>query len=234
MNVLSLFAGIGGIDLGLERAGMRIVGQVEIDPFCRGVLERHWPRVPRHDDVRTALRWWRREDRPDVDVVAAGFPCQPVSSVGYKRGEDDERWLWPDTVRIVRALRPAWTVLENVPGILRHGFGTVLGDLAAIGYDAEWHCLSACAFGAPHKRERVFIVAHTDDERRSERTGDERPGGWTEPTNRREWSAEPGVDRMAYGVPRRVDRVRSLGNAVVPQVAEHVGRAIVETHRGKR
>ena len=139
MNVLSLFAGIGGLDLGLERAGMTVVGQVEIDPFCRRVLERHWPDVPRHDDVRTAVAWWVRRGAPAVDVVAGGFPCQPFSTAGLRRGVTDERWGWPWMADVVRAVRPRFVVVENVPALLadRDAFGWLLADLVTLGFDAE-------------------------------------------------------------------------------------------------
>lgn len=261
MNVLSLFSGVGGLDLGLERAGMTVVGQVELDPFCQRVLAKHWPEVPRHDDVRTTVAWWLGEPRPSVDVVAGGFPCQPVSSAGKQLAQDDERWLWPQTLVVVRELRPSWALLENVPGLLARGFGDVLGDLAEIGYDAEWDCVPAAALGAPHIRDRVFVLAHPsgigrpagrkdageqevaepvnrgvlpDTTRVGRNVGSiQRPTTrharrWPEPRRRGWWAAEPVVGRVAYGVPARVDRLRSLGNAVVPQVAEHVGRLITE------
>jgi len=138
VNVLSLFSGIGGLELGLERAGMTVVGQVEIDPWCRKVLAKHWPEVPRHDDVRTCVDWWRSEPRPAVHVVAGGFPCQPASSAGLRLAQDDERWLWPAMARVVRELRPEYVVLENVVGLLDRGFDEVLGSLASLGFDAEW------------------------------------------------------------------------------------------------
>lgn len=111
LNVLSLFAGIGGLELGLERAGMTTVGQVELDPFCRQVLAKHWPEVPRHDDVRTAVQWWRGEARPRVDVVCGGFPCQPVSLMGKRKAQDDARWGWPWFADVVRGLRPRYVVV---------------------------------------------------------------------------------------------------------------------------
>lgn len=143
MNYLSLFSGIGGLDLGLDRAGMTCVGQVEIDPFCRKVLAKHWPEVPRHDDVRTAVEWWLGESRPAVDVVAGGFPCQPVSNAGLRLAQQDPRWGWPATYVVIRELRPRFAILENVPGLLRRGMGDVLGDLAESGYDAQWDCVPA-------------------------------------------------------------------------------------------
>lgn len=131
MNVLSLFSGIGGLELGLERAGMTVVGQVEIDPFCRRVLAKHWPEVPRHDDVRTAVAWWLDRARPAVDVVAGGFPCQPFSNAGHKRGIADERWGWPWMADVVRAVRPRFVVMENVgcpcPRSQHHGWGCPCG-----------------------------------------------------------------------------------------------------------
>jgi DNA (cytosine-5)-methyltransferase 1 len=224
---LSLFSGIGGLDLGLERAGMTVVGQVEIDSFCRSVLARHWPDVPLHDDVRTCVAWWRSEKRPDVDLVSAGFPCQPVSDTGYKLVAGDERWLWPATAIVVRALRPSWLLLENVRGLLHRGFHDVLADLARCGYDAEWDCVPASAFGAPHRRDRLFVVAYPDGQRRDGRPRIFGAAGRSQSSDRGGWPAEPDVGRVAHGVPAAVDRLRSLGNAVVPQVAEHVGRCVL-------
>ena len=271
MNVLSLFSGIGGLELGLERAGMTVVGQVEIDPFCRRVLAKHWPEVPRHNDVRTAVEWWRGEPRPRVDLVCGGFPCQPVSVAGRHLAQADERWLWPTFAGVVRQLRPHWVLLENVPGLLGRGAGDVLGDLAALGYDAEWGCIPAVAVGAPHLRDRWFCVAYpngnqhegrapalgqsatkklladTDGAGPSRRAGQEgrRPGtarrmeperlggriAWERPAVRGDWATEPDVGRVAHGVPGRVDRLRGLGNAVVPQVSEYVGRLILSSAR---
>ena len=159
IRYLSLFAGIGGFDLGLDRAGMTCLGQVEIDPFCRAVLTAHWPEVPKHDDIRTTADWWTAQPRPAVDVVAGGFPCQPVSVAGRKLAQDDPRWLWPHMARLIATIRPRWVIAENVPGLLRRGFGEVLRDLAALGFDAEWDCVSAAALGANHRRDRVFLVA---------------------------------------------------------------------------
>lgn len=161
MNGLSLFSGIGGLDLGLERAGIRTVGQVEIDPWCRRVLAKHWPDVPRHDDVRTAADWWLKEERPHVDIIFGGFPCQDISNAGRRAGIDGERsGLWSEFHGLIRLLRPRWVLLENVAAILARGAGRVLGDLAEIGYDAEWDCVPAAAVGAPHLRDRWFAIAY--------------------------------------------------------------------------
>lgn len=235
----SLFAGIGGFDLGLERAGWECRWQVESSPFCRQVLERHWPDVPRYGDART-LEW---EAIERVELLCAGFPCQPVSSAGNRRAEADDRWLWPEVERAVCGLRPDWLLVENVPGLLVRGLGAVLGDLAALGYDAEWVCIPAAAVGAEHVRERVWIVAYPNSRRRevgwlselvwvegeSRRFPDRCRGQWQfadAPQGGAYWTAEPQVGRVADGFSGRVDRIRALGNAVVPQVAEWIGRRL--------
>jgi DNA-methyltransferase (dcm) len=250
VNVLSLFTGIGGIDLGCERAGMTVVGQVEIDPYCQAVLARHWPGVPRHNDVCTAVAWWRSERRPAIDVVAGGFPCQPVSNAGKKLGTADKRWLWPAMAAIIRDLRPHYALMENVPGLLGRGMGDVLGDLATFGYDSQWDCISAHAVGAPHRRDRIFIIAYPQSDRWREGGPGRSLSGDTNRTsfssqamanaNRESlvwptvtraepnpWGIEPDVGRVADGIPARVDRLRALGNAVVPAIAEHVARIIM-------
>lgn len=235
-SYLSLFAGIGGMDLGLDRAGWTCVGQVEIDPFCRSVLARHWPEVPRHDDVRTCVEWWLGEPRPAVDMVAGGFPCQPVSNAGSRLGEDDKRWLWPAMAAVVAAIRPEWVLFENVPGLRTRGLASVLDELDHLGYVVRVGPISACAVGAPHTRERLFGVAHAPRRRRQPggRLPATPPGmepGRRRPQSRGPWSDQPRPHGVAYGVPYGVDRRRALGNAVVPQVAEHIGRMIVEAAR---
>lgn len=181
MTFGSLFAGIGGFDLGLERAGFQCEWQVEIDDYATRVLEKHWPHVRRHRDVRTfppAGDW-------SVDLVCGGFPCQPFSAAGLRNGESDSRNLWPDTVRVIDAIRPDWVVLENVAAlrnpfreadvfVAASYFGRVLRDLAALGFHARWDCIPASALGAPHRRDRVWVVAHSDScigNSRSERAG---------------------------------------------------------------
>jgi DNA (cytosine-5)-methyltransferase 1 len=235
MNVLSLFSGIGGLELGLERAGMTVVGQVEIDEFCQRVLAKHWPEVPRHDDVRTTAAWWRGIVRPSVDILAGGFPCQPFSAAGRRKGVADERWGWPWMADVVRALRPRYVLVENVTDLVRdsEAFGWMLGDLSSLGFDAEWSVVSACSMGAPHTRERVFVLAYPAGERfvidRRVERGEE---GQTE-RYLHHWAQEPEPHRVADGVPRRVDRNRALGNAVVPQVGEYVGRLILSAVGGE-
>jgi DNA (cytosine-5)-methyltransferase 1 len=237
LSVVDLFAGIGGLSLGLQRAGMCLTCQVEIDPFCRHVLSRHWPEVPRHDDVATFLPWWNTRARPRVDVVAGGFPCQPVSDAGRRLAHADPRWLWPAMVEVIGALRPVWVVAENVPGLRTRGLAAVLADLARLGYRARVGLVSACALGAPHPRQRLFVLAHAESEGRCPwrpvRTGPATPPGHEEEDRYRSrgrggWATEPDVGRVAYGVPAGVDRRRALGNAVVPAVAEHIGRLITQ------
>jgi len=153
----SLFAGIGGFDLGLERAGMRCKWQVEINPYAQAVLKKHWPDVARHDDVTT----FPPEGDWSVDVICGGFPCQDISVAGKGAGLSGARsGLWYEFARIIRQIRPQWVIVENVRAFTSRGIDTVLGQMADLGYDAEWHCIPACAVGAPHRRERIWIVAH--------------------------------------------------------------------------
>lgn len=170
-RVLSLFAGIGGFDLGLERAGMQTVAFCEIDPFARRVLAKHWPEVPCHDDVRTLSADWLAENGLWPDVICGGFPCQDVSRAGKRAGITGERsGLYRELVRTIRVVRPRYAIVENVAALLADGMGDVLGDLAESGNCVEWDCVPACALGAPHQRDRVWIVAHADDVRCDQRS----------------------------------------------------------------
>lgn len=238
MNVLGLFAGIGGIELGLQQSGMNIIGLVERDPWCRGVLAHHWPAAAIHDDVTTTPGWWASAPRPRVDVVAGGFPCQPFSHAGKQKGMDDERWMWPTMADVIRTVRPRYVVVENVAALVRDGWawGTVLADLHRLGFDAEWSTLSANQFGAPHIRERVYLVAYptSDDGRHTNESAtpwplELEPRGSGRKHGRGGWVSEPALDRVAHGVPRRMvyDALHALGNAVVPPVFEHIGSRIV-------
>lgn len=233
-DVVSLCTGIGGIDLGLQRAGWRIAAQVEIDPYCTAVLSKHWPEVPRWSDLTEV----DPHDLPAADLIAAGFPCQPFSKAGRRRSVADERWMWPAVAAVVGVLRPRYVLLENVAALLddADAFGWVLSDLAALGFDAEWTVLSACAVGAPHTRERLFVVAHPDGLHGATWLGAElhrtqplpdrgdRPGAWPDPVG--------GVMARATvgdGVPPRLARrlAAAGGNAAVPQVVELIGRALL-------
>lgn len=243
MRIGSLFSGIGGLELGLERAGVgHTVWQVEQDAGCRGILARHWPQAERFDDVRTA----GAANLAAVDVVCGGYPCQPFSSAGLRRGEADPRHLWPEFARILRELRPRYAVLENVAAHLELGFPAVLADLADLGFDAEWDVVSACSVGAPHARERLFVVAYATGERRPQVVS--RPTIVSPPTDSR-WSAgnadprrgaaerlselervcgQPAILGDGDGVPEWMDELHALGNAVVPHVGEIAGRVLLD------
>ena len=161
MSVLDLFSGIGGFSLGLERAGMKTAAFCEIEPFCRAVLAKHWPGVPIYDDVRTLTAERLAADGISVDVICGGFPCQDISVAGKGAGLAGERsGLWREYERIISEVRPRWVIIENVPALRTRGLDTVLGSLAALGYDAEWHLIPASAIGAPHQRDRVWILAY--------------------------------------------------------------------------
>jgi DNA (cytosine-5)-methyltransferase 1 len=247
LTVGSLFSGIGGIDLGLERAGHRVLWHSEIDNYACRVLKKHWPEIPNLGDVKK-INW---SEVPNVDIIAGGYPCQPFSQAGKRKGKEDPRHLWPYVLDAIRAIRPRYALMENVRGHLSLGFGDVLADLAGCGYSAEWQIISAASVGAPHRRDRLFFVAYpeifggngrrnqSDSETVSGRSalqsktrgsggimaypevfgGDEGAfGSW--------WQTEPGMGRVAHGIPARVDKLRGLGNAVVPYVAELVGRLI--------
>lgn len=234
MNVGSLFSGIGGLDLGLERAGMRVVWQVEIDDYCRRVLAKHWPDVKRFEDVRDV----GRHNLEAVDLICGGFPCIDISSAGAKAGIDGRHsGLWAEFARIIGELRPRLVVVENVAALLHRGLDRVLGDLAACGYDAEWDCIPAAVVGQPVRRWRVFLVAYPNSGRRegsAERNGIYaqhlgRPHALRlDVAQRRAKEAASRIRGMDNGLPRGVDRLKSLGNAVVPQVAEFIGRLIMD------
>jgi DNA (cytosine-5)-methyltransferase 1 len=284
VKVLDLFSGIGGFSLGLERAGFTTVAFCEIEPYCRAVLKKHWPHVPCYEDVRTLTAERLAADGISVDVICGGFPCQDISNAGNCAGIEGERsGLWSEIARLAGELRPQYLIVENVSALLGRGFSRVLGDLAALGFNAEWHCIPASAVGAPHQRDRVWIVAYPNgsrcsqqsifrqQSRRTETFGSSEivadtivkglEGGTSHtgndasqlPTAERsgeishsahnpansngirrgdpagQWWAEPDVGRVAHGVSSRVDRLKSLGNAVVPQIPEIIGRAILAT-----
>jgi len=281
MKMGSLFSGIGGLDLGLEKSipGLQTVWQVEKEPFCRSVLERHWPNTKRYDDVRTV----GAHNLEPVDVLCGGFPCQDISIAGKGEGLHGERsGLWWEFHRLINDLRPRVAVMENVSAITIRGLSAVVGSLAEIGYDCQWTIISAAQCGAPHLRRRWFGVAYPDSIRcgtgsHPEREHQHRVHGKGDTTQgiqqRSEWQSGPGqnsdaathtigtrtqvqtegeqssqqmlrstsqthwegfptqsfVCRRNDGVPNRVDRLKALGNAVVPQCAEWVGQQIVNS-----
>jgi DNA (cytosine-5)-methyltransferase 1 len=231
----SLFAGIGGIDLGLERAGMVCKWQVEIDDYATKVLEKHWPDVTRFRDVREC----GAANLEPVDVIAGGFPCQDISEAGKRRGLAGARsGLWWEFARIIGELRPRYVVVENVSDLLERGVGDVLSTLAELRYDAEWEVLPAHAFGLPHIRERVFLVAYPVGEfgpgksvisRKPTAARPETPRRQSERANGAAFWPQAVADlcRDDDGLSAGLDRLRGLGNAVVPQVAQFVGECIM-------
>ena len=319
LTVGSLFSGIGGFDLGLEQAGLKVIWQSEIEPYSCAVLKKHWPDVPNIGDITKVN--WKTIERPNI--LCGGYPCQPFSFAGFRKGNNDPRHLWPEFRKAIRILQPDYAIMENVRGHLSLGFKEVLKDLAHIGYNAEWQVIPASSVGAPHKRERLIIVAYPNNSRKKsskskidtsgtqvvqkrkvvaqsgtsrcsdivadtkskQRNGrrhlkdsgttQEREtvqkqtrrssgsladttssnGRDTQPqrvvasskqtTKPREqnrskrpkiyrWKSEPNVGRVADGVPSRVDRLKGLGNAIVPQVAQLIGEQILSAHESQQ
>ena len=232
MKVGSLFSGIGGFDLGLERAGMQVEWQVENNGYCREVLKKHWPKVPCHYDI-TKIDW---RFIPRVDLVCAGFPCQPFSVSGKRAGKNDDRYLWPEVVRCLETLRPTWFIGENVPGIINLALDQVCADLEGLGYTVWPVCVPACAVDAPHQRQRVWIVAYAEcaglQGHRAER-GLREDQEEMQARRSGRWASEPGIQRVADGIPDRAHRLKALGNAVVPQVVEALGRMIMDAEGRK-
>ena len=312
MTHLSLFSGIGGLDLAAEWAGFTTVGQCEFADYPTKVLEKHWPDVPRWRDIRTLTKesFYERTGQRTVDVISGGFPCQPFSVAGKQKGKNDDRYLWPEMLRVIRELRPRCVVGENVPGILKIAAWQVVKDLERAGYHVVVFHYEAAAVGALHRRARVFFVGtvakhngsttaeigsridkgndgftsrteaavqraglgsctggeepvadtackriqghaaictakpaersrqmQSDAESGNEavydamcsgRAGDARWGQLQELADGRCWAAEPDVGRVAHGIPNRVDRLKCLGNAVVPQQAYPIFKALAE------
>lgn len=231
MNALSLFSGIGGLDIAAERAGFKTVAFCERDEFCQKVLRKHWPDVRIFDDVRTI----DTSDLPAINIVFGGYPCQPFSSAGQRKGANDERHMWPHMLNIVRRTKPAWVVGENVKGHISLGLDDVLDDMENEGFETRTFAIPAGAVKAPHSRERVFVVSYSE----SNRYGARREVGNICEENGRSWGGllpeftfpawgdtTPRICREIDGIPNRVDRLRSLGNSVVPQQAYPIFAAI--------
>ena len=304
-RLLDLFSGIGGFSLGLERSGgFKTVAFCEIEPFCQKVLNKHWPEVPIYGDIRELNADRLSSDGITVDAICGGFPCQDISTAGKGAGIEGERsGLWSEYARLIGELRPRYVFVENVAALLSRGLGRVLGDLATLGYDAEWHCIPASAVGAPHRRDRIWIMAYPSimqrdgcndhagkclegkqvcklgDDGWQDNVADARrfngnwrkniknpslaeTAKWSEASNYVEqccevvadangaqcqgrritirvfkehaniscpgwWEVEPSVGRVANGVPDWSHRLKGLGNAVVPQIPEMLGRAVL-------
>ena len=288
LKVLDLFSGIGGMSLGLEMTGgFETVAFCERDAYCKSILRQHWPTTPIYGDVKEL-----HYDQP-VDVICGGYPCQPFSQAGQRRGDQDDRHLWPEMARIIDETRPTWVLAENVAGHVSLGLDQVLSDLEARNYTWGAYIIPAVAVNAHHRRDRVWIIAHSDGKGEPDVAVDENPrsrqldvadadnrsGRWREerqPQGDRQlgvrgedvadaigtrsqrawheqrearnararqpfklgsgqarlWETEPVVGRVAHGVSARVDRIKALGNSVVPQVVAQIGRAILEAHYG--
>lgn len=239
---LSLFSGIGGLDLAAEWAGFRTVAQCEWADYPTKVLEKHWPDVPRWRDIRTLTKegFYARTGLRTVDVLSGGFPCQPFSVAGKQKGKQDDRYLWPEMLRVIRELRPHCIVCENVAGLVRIALAEILSELQNIEYEARAYSSAAWDVGGLHKGERIFIVAEADNGsaavRRDvqlpadgsiERCGSHNRRGTKTPYLWKRWEIEPRPYGVAYGIPHRVDRLKCLGNAVVPQQAYPIFRAIM-------
>lgn len=249
LTVLDTFAGIGGFSLGLERTGkFKTVAFCEMDAYCQEVLKQHWEGIPIYDYIEDVTAGRLLQDGIGrVDVITGGFPCQDVSTAGSMwftpEGTNAPRsGLWAELARLIGEIRPRYAIMENVPNLIAgddgRWFGRILSDLAEIGFDAEWHCIPASGIGAPHRRERVWIIAYPSEQglQGSSEAGNDSSQGqergyqlftgcsgvpW------RAWEAEPSVGRVVVGLPRRVDRIKALGNSIVPQIAEELGRAII-------
>ena len=240
-RVLDLFSGIGGFSLGLERAGMETVAFCEIEPYPRKVLAKHWPGVPIYDDVRTLTK--ERLDADGIgpiDVISAGYPCQPFSTAGERRGAEDDRHLWPEVNRLISEYRPSWFIGENVSGHISMGLDQVLSDLEGQGYTWGSFIIPACAVGADHRRDRVWIIAYPNGKHGAECTQEQifrqsdlqvKLGGGFKDKGKRPSTAEAFFCGESDGVPGRVDRLKGLGNAVVPQIPEIIGKAIMAQHK---
>lgn len=242
MNELSLFTGIGGGLLGTKLLGWRSIGYVEINEYCRRVLEQRikdgiLDDAPIFGDIQEFNRTYAGEFKGMVDVITAGFPCQPFSVAGKRQGADDERNMWPATIECIRKIRPRYTLLENVPGLLTSGyFGTILRDLAESGYDCRWRCLSAAEVGAPHLRDRLWIMAYFNNQGLSEfKSSGKKQQGRIRPDRVsvcHDWGtsnpSQTFIRRGLPGIPKRIQRIKAIGNAQVPAVVKTVWELLNE------
>lgn len=235
MKHLDLFSGIGGFALAAQWAGIETVAFCEIDDFACKVLNKNFPDVPVHRDIREL----DGSLYAGIDLITGGYPCQPFSEAGKRKGAEDDRHLWPEMLRVVKQARPAFIIAENVVGHITLGLDNVLNDLEREGYAARPLIIPACAVDSPHRRDRVWILAYAEgercnngDDRTNKRTTDRKKYApsdacgafsWLETG---QWACEPAVPRVVNGLPDRLDRNKALGNAIVPQVAYEILRCI--------
>jgi len=234
---LDLFSGIGGFALAAKLAGgIKTIGFSEIDPYANTILKRHWPEVPNYGDIRNV---------PPIrcDLITGGFPCQPFSIAGKRRSKSDPRHLWPQMLRVISECKPTWVLGENVPHIANLVLGEVCSDLEAEGYEVQPLDIPACAVGAGHIRQRTWLFAHLADRGQKadgtkapvqagpDNTRPELAGELSGGLGRLDWRpAMPAVVRDVDGVPNRIHRIHALGNAIVPQVAARILRAMMHVH----
>ena len=236
LKVLDLFSGIGGFSLGLERTGgFETVAFCEIEEYPRKVLNKHWPGVPVYEDIKELTAERLMADGIVSDVITGGFPCQDISVAGKQKGIEAERsGLWSELARLIGEIRPKYAIVENVTALLSgergRWFQRVLGDLAEIGYDTEWHCIPASNLGADHERDRVYIITYPNESQCEGRRISIRI--YQEYANAccsNWWQDKPDVERVAHGIPNQSHRLKAIGNAVIPQISELIGRAILES-----
>tara|TARA_R100000152_G_scaffold18594_1_gene10484 strand:- start:301 stop:1053 length:753 start_codon:yes stop_codon:yes gene_type:complete len=243
IKVLDICSGIGGFSLGLESTGkFETVAFCENESFCKKVLNKHWPDVPIYNDLKE-LGNDPEKIQEEFDLICGGVPCQPFSVAGRKKGKEDDRYLWPYMFEIIKHKTPSWVIVENVGGFVNVALDDVCLDLETEGYSTQSFVIPACGIEAPHRRDRVWIIGrnmadtNTKGLQRGQKTRnfeESRQGREQLLTRQSEffrgknWESEPAVGRMANGIPNRVDRLKALGNAIVPQIIYHIGLAIYE------
>jgi DNA (cytosine-5)-methyltransferase 1 len=281
MKLLDLFSGIGGFSLAARWAGIETVAFCEIDKYCCKVLNKNFPGVKIYGNIKELNGKTIKDEHGSIDIITGGFPCQPFSVAGKRKGKEDDRHLWPEIFRIIREVKPAFVICENVPGIINMELEQVLADMESEKYTVETFIIPACAINAPHRRDRVWIIAYSNSindsaqkrkidiegeiefkggyrlvtkfnryckfgvnpdsdsqyfkERRSEyklqQESKEGTFGWSNPfTIWDEWTVEPPLCGVDARVPKRMDRIKGLGNAIVPQLAFIILQAIKNIH----
>lgn len=243
---LSLFSGVGGLDLAAEWAGFTTVGQCEFADYPYKVLQKHWPDVPKWRDIHTLTKgdFYAKTGLQTVDIISGGFPCQPFSIAGKRRGKADDRYLWPEMLRIIQEIKPKWVVGENVSGLIRGALEDILSGLKKAGYEARAYSSEARNVGGLFRGERIAIVAAANNwstimrrngefqtDGKAERCRDDNRGGTKKPDLWERWKIESRPYGVADGVPHRVDRIKCLGNAVMPQQFYPIFKAIAEIER---
>jgi len=284
LQILDLFSGIGGFSLGLEKTGgFKTVAFCEVNEKARMVLAKHWPDIPIYNDVKEITNERLKAEGIVPDVITGGFPCQDISVAGKGEGLSGERsGLWFEFARIIREVGPRWVIIENVSILRSRGLLTILQNLSEIGYDAEWHCITASHVGAPHQRDRIWILGYPHGQQVNPVLNGSRSQGSSKATSTRPlyvshtsggnnvadtqskrvqgygsggeqesyphagqevplcssegqestfWEVEPDVGRVVDGVPGRVDRLKQLGNSVVPQIPQLLGNYILDCDR---